>query len=199
MNEDDAVTPSRGSTGRVLAPLLATAAVVAVVLGGFVIFSVVGGGSAKDASGDAPGPEEVPSAESNPAPDPDSLSAPATAGWQVVRPDTCAAWKPTDENAVVVLDRLTDECLARATMKATTVFMTSYRSTLFDEPWLQVTEPWREVDGLELRRLSSGTMMEISSRVFDVVVCKKCDQAILATGPDPKAVRGVIDSVVPLT
>ena len=192
--DDDTVTRTGRNTDRGLAPLLATAAVVAVVLGGFVVFSQVGG-SGTDEVGDTGGPAGAQSAEGTRAPKQDTLTAGATAGWQVVRPNTCAAWKPTDENAVVVLHRLTEECLARATMKATTVFITSYRSTLYDEPWARVTEPWRAVDGLELRRLSSGRMMEISSRVFDVVVCKKCDQAIVATGPDPKAVRGVIDSV----
>lgn len=89
----------------------------------------------------------------------------------------------------------TEKCLRRSPRDTTTVF--SFPASApppFGEDWAGVTEPWRTIGGHEVRRLSSGTLAGISSRVVGGIVCEACNTVLLVVGSDPQAVSALLDS-----
>ncbi|MFC5730887.1 MULTISPECIES: hypothetical protein [Nocardioides] len=118
------------------------------------------------------------------------------ASWPHLPVLNCAAWAPTGDDSVVQLESLDDTCITKAPRSSTTVLVAPYEgSALFGAEWDEVTTPWRVFGGHQLSRLSSGPLMEMSSRVVDAITCASCDQVIVVLGPDPSTVRGLIESV----
>lgn len=179
---------------RVLAPMLAAAS-VAVLVG---VVAVLAAQLDNEPSG--PAAEGSQSAVSSPP----IGSPPGTEGqmklnavtpWTTERHVDCSTWSPTDSDVVVEVDRLDAECVAKAPRGSVTVFSAPYTDEApFGVTWTETTRPWRTIDGHEVRRLASGPLAEISSRVVDAVVCVSCDQVFLVLGPDPERVRSIVDS-----
>ncbi len=185
---------TRSRSSRLLAPLLASAGVVAVLVGGTVLLSSERGGQPPL----DPGTSGSPRGPSSPTAMEPPLHLAAVTTWLHERPASCAAWTPQDRDSVVSLAVLDDSCVVKASRSAVTVFLAPYRSSvLFGSKWAEVTQPWRVIDGHPVRRLSSGPLLELSSRVADAIVCQECDQAVVVLGLHPGEVRSVVESVRP--
>lgn len=185
-------TPAAGRH-RYLVPILASACVIAIALG-FGALMTRGdpeGATATASDSSAASPADPPAVTKGGLP----MRLEAAAGWSHLQVRDCGVWSPTGANAVVQLESLDDGCIAKAPSSATTVLVAPYEgSGLFGSPWDEVTTPWRTIDGHQVSRLSSGPLMEMSSRVADAIVCPSCDQVIVVLGPDPSAVRALVES-----
>lgn len=179
---------------RYVAPLLATACVVAISV--FVGTLASRGPDQPPATSSPNAPAGSTTAPSSGAPTEFPMRLDKAASWPHLKVSTCAAWKPSDGDSVVQVDDLDDSCVLKAPRSSTTVVIAPYDGGgIFGVGWRDVTVPWREVGGHPIARLSSGPLMEMSSRFVDAVVCETCDQVILVLGPDPSTVRGLIESL----
>jgi hypothetical protein len=176
----------------VLVPILASAAVL-VLVGAASSLMPWRDGSRHVASETSSAPS-APSSASHPSPGV-AMRLAKTDGWLRQRIANCAAWTPTDDNVVVEIDVLDEACVAKASLTGTTVLVApADQDAPYGGTWLERTQPWRTVMGHELRRLSSGPLLEMNARVVDAIACLDCDEVVLVIGADPSLVRQLVDS-----
>lgn len=181
---------------RYLVPLLASACVVALTVAVSIVVSRNGPGDAPIATSPSSSATSPTDSSSGTPTTEGPVRLEAAASWPHLQLSDCAAWEPAADDSVVQLGRLDDTCITKAPRSSTTVLVAPYTDDApFGDKWAEVTSPWRQVGGHQLNRLSSGPLIEMSSRVIDAVVCAACDQVIVVLGPDPATVHGLIESV----
>lgn len=183
------------SRHRHLAPLLASACVVAITVAIGILVSQ-GGSSETPVATSPTSSSSTPGDSSSGTPTEAPMKLAAAASWPRQQAPDCSAWKPADNDSVVQLGQLDDTCIRKAPRSSTTVLIAPYTDEApYGDQWTEVTTPWREIGGHQLNRLASGPLMEMNSRVVDALVCSSCNQVIVVLGPDPSAVRELIESV----
>lgn len=185
----DIVPPQRTRTGTLVA--ISAAVIAIIVLGG-----VWAGTALQHSENEVPvGADGSSADDASQSTDQPKIALRGAEAWPTSKVASCGQWQPSGRDEVVVVERLGDGCLTKAPLDQTTVLVGSYDSTILGETWEQVTQPWRTVEGHELRRLTSGTLPTLNSRYVDAVACSECDQVLLVLGPNPGTVEQLIRSV----
>ncbi|UUW91318.1 hypothetical protein ABFU82_21820 [Nocardioides sp. WV_118_6] len=156
-------------------------------------------------SNDEPG-DGVDSAASDPSPSPQASSAKfdrvdrngvsieVPASWDVVEANDCSEGG-LSTNAVVKLAGPVEECMGYRATAANRVYLTDLRRPPYGEPWDGITEDARSSNGVQIRRVTSGSLVGMNSAATLAITVPERDVAIIATGPNIDVTIRIMESV----
>lgn len=119
-----------------------------------------------------------------------------TDGWVHVDVADCSTWKPSGSNEIVRVEAIGEGCIEKASSDATTILLAPLdEAAPFRLASDRSTKPWKSIAGYELRRLSSGPLMELSSVYIAAITCVERGRLAIVAGPDPEVVEGLVGAV----
>ena len=168
--------------------LLVVAAVVAVIVGGFVVSRLVGDDS--DGSGDSGSPSSNGPVEQSERP----LVSPAAASWGSQTVDDCAAYEPGDEPEVVYVPHFTYECVTKVADKSSAIFSATSADELGGISWEKGSKPWVELSGRDVMKKVEGDEFNITARVIQGIWTESPSEFAVYVGPESPAALEALET-----